>query len=65
MPKGITRYTHIMVDEFQDINPLDLELLIVATNYHSQNGPPVSLTIIGDDDQAIFGWRGTTPRFIL
>lgn len=65
MPKGITRYTHIMVDEFQDINPLDLELLRVATQYHSQNGSPVSLTIIGDDDQAIFGWRGTTPRFIL
>ncbi len=65
VPQGVTRYSHIMVDEFQDINPLDLELLKVAAKYHSQKGKPVSLTIIGDDDQAIFGWRGTTPRFIL
>lgn len=65
VPQGITRYSHIMVDEFQDINPLDLELLKVASKYHSQKGKPVSLTIIGDDDQAIFGWRGTSSRFIL
>ena len=65
VPQGITRYSHIMVDEFQDINPLDLELLKVAVSYHSQKGKPVALTIVGDDDQAIFGWRGTTPRYIL
>lgn len=64
-PQGITRYTHIMVDEFQDFNPLDLELLKAACNYHGQNGKPISVTIIGDDDQAIFGWRGTTSKFIL
>lgn len=64
-PQGITRYTHIMVDEFQDINPLDMELLKAACRYHGQNGKPVSITIIGDDDQAIFGWRGTTPKYIL
>ena len=64
-PQGITRYTHIMVDEFQDINPLDLELLKAACRYHGKKGKPVSITLIGDDDQAIFGWRGTTPQYIL
>lgn len=63
-PQGGGRYTHIIVDEFQDINPLDLELLKSASLYHGR-GKHVSLTIVGDDDQAIFGWRGTTPEFIL
>ncbi len=64
-PQGITRYTHIMIDEFQDINPLDLELIKCAVAYHSNKGKPAALTLIGDDDQAIFGWRGTSPKFIL
>ena len=64
-PQGITKYTHIMVDEFQDINPLDLELIKAACKYHGQKNKPVSITVIGDDDQAIFGWRGTTPKYIL
>ena len=55
-----SRYQHILVDEFQDINPLDLALidLIVKANQ-------ASLTIVGDDDQAIFEWRGASPDFIL
>ena len=64
-PSGVTRYTHIMVDEFQDINPLDMELLNVASIYHGQKGKKTPITILGDDDQAIFGWRGSTPRYIL
>lgn len=64
-PQGAARYTHIMVDEFQDINPLDFALLQAACVYHGQKKDKVYLTIIGDDDQSIFGWRGTTPRYIL
>ena len=63
--QGAARYTHIMVDEFQDINPLDMALLKSACSYYSQGKSKVSLTIIGDDDQAIFGWRGTSPMYIL
>jgi len=54
------RYHHIMVDEFQDINPLDLCLIKELVSVNSS-----SLTIVGDDDQAIYEWRGATPRFIL
>ncbi len=54
------RYHHIMVDEFQDINPLDLSLIRTLVNLNRS-----TLTIVGDDDQAIFEWRGSTPHFIL
>ena len=59
-PTGPTRYDHIIVDEFQDINPLDMALIKVLAEWHR-----ASLTIIGDDDQAIFEWRGATPEYIL
>ena len=57
---GIHRIQNIFVDEFQDINVLDLNLLknIAAIN-------KTVLTVVGDDDQAIFEWRGATPEFIL
>ena len=59
-PSGIARYDHVMVDEFQDINPLDLALIKAIAEWHR-----ASLTIVGDDDQAIFEWRGATPEYIL
>lgn len=63
-PQGVTRYTHLIVDEFQDINPLDLQLIKTISTYHG-NGKNISMMIVGDDDQAIFGWRGTTPKYII
>lgn len=57
---GAASYDHVLVDEFQDINPLDLALVraIVERNR-------ATLTVAGDDDQAIFEWRGATPEYIL
>lgn len=63
-PKGVVRYSHILVDEFQDINPLDMNLINEISKYHG-GGKKISITIVGDDDQAIFGWRGTSPKYIL
>ena len=57
---GAARYHHIYVDEFQDINPLDL-MLIKAISLRNK----ATVTIAGDDDQAIFEWRGSTPEYIL
>ena len=59
-PTGPTRYDHVMVDEFQDINPLDMALIKSLAEWHR-----ATLTVIGDDDQAIFEWRGATPEYIL
>jgi len=57
---GAARYHHILVDEFQDINPLDLSLLKAIAEINKGD-----LTIVGDDDQAIYEWRAATPDFIL
>ena len=57
---GAARYDHVFVDEFQDINPLDLALVRVIAERNRS-----TLTIVGDDDQAIFEWRGASPEFIL
>lgn len=57
---GAAGYDHVFVDEFQDINPLDLALVkAIVERRHA------TLTIAGDDDQAIFEWRGATPYYIL
>jgi len=57
---GVHRFHHVLVDEFQDVNPLDLNLVkaVVALN-------KCGLCIVGDDDQAIYEWRGASPEFIL
>ena len=57
---GVAKYDHVIVDEFQDINPLDLSLVKAIVERHR-----ATVTIVGDDDQAIFEWRGTTPTYIL
>jgi len=57
---GAARYDHVLVDEFQDINPLDLALIRAIAERNR-----ATVTIVGDDDQAIFEWRGTTPEYIL
>jgi DNA helicase-2/ATP-dependent DNA helicase PcrA len=51
-------YSEVIVDEFQDLNLLDFELIrLVAAKS--------SLVVVGDDDQAIYEFRGASPRFIL
>lgn len=50
---------HLIVDEYQDINPAQerlIELLAVE---------PVQLCVVGDDDQAIYQWRGSDVNNIV
>ncbi|MBQ9394791.1 MAG: UvrD-helicase domain-containing protein [Proteobacteria bacterium] len=53
------RYRHILVDEFQDTNTVQLQLLEYLC------GPGTRLTVVGDDDQSIYTWRGADPGAIL
>jgi len=47
-----TRFKHSLVDEFQDTNTIQYQWLKQLTNSAE------SMTVVGDDDQSIYGWRG-------
>ncbi len=53
------RLEYIMVDEFQDIDPLLHRLMEALCGYHK------NLFVVGDPDQTIYSWRGADVRFLL
>ncbi len=48
------RLRYLLIDEYQDTNACQYELLKLLA------GPRAAFTAVGDDDQAIYGWRGAT-----
>ena len=53
------RFTHVLVDEFQDLNGAQLALVDLLSR------PRRNLFVVGDDDQLIYGWRFAKPANIL
>jgi DNA helicase II / ATP-dependent DNA helicase PcrA len=58
--KWQARARHLLVDEFQDTNRLQLELVRLLAN-----GDRPDVCVVGDDDQSIYGWRGAEISNIL
>jgi len=52
------RFRHLFVDEFQDVNPLQHELLAAWL------GPESDLCVVGDPNQAIYAWNGADARYL-
>src|SRR4029077_4787540 len=53
-------FEHVLVDEYQDVNSLQVE--IVAAVKRAGGG---GLSAVGDDFQAIYGFRASNPRHIV
>ena len=53
------RLSYILIDEFQDIDPLQYRLMQVLCGYHR------NLFVVGDPDQTIYTWRGANVRYLL
>lgn len=59
LEKYRSRFRYVVVDEFQDTNPNQYELIRLLAGDHK------NITIVGDDDQAIYSWRGASIRFLF
>lgn len=55
----INKFKYLFVDEYQDINPIQEEFI------HTLSQSLKMLFVVGDDDQAIYGWRGANVQNIL
>lgn len=58
-------FTDFYVDEAQDISKIQYKILkALITDKSDPNKLTANLTFIGDDDQAIYSWRGSDPSII-
>lgn len=51
------KYAQVVVDEFQDFSPLEVAFILAIGNQSP-------LLLVGDDDQALYGFKGASPKFL-
>ena len=54
-----SRCRHLLVDEFQDLNPAHMLLIRLLS------APAYDTFGVGDDDQVIYGYAGATPEYLI
>lgn len=59
LAKWQQKYQYIFIDEFQDINKIQYDIIKLLAK------PQDNLFIVGDDDQSIYGFRGSKPEIML
>ena len=53
------RFQYVLVNEYQDINAAQYRFVALLASHHG------NITVVGDDDQSIYSWRGSDYRMIL
>ena len=59
LAKWQKRIRYLLVDEYQDTNLAQYELVKTMVNEKQ------ALTVVGDDDQSIYAWRGARPENLM
>jgi DNA helicase-2/ATP-dependent DNA helicase PcrA len=59
LEKYQTRFLHILVDEYQDVNFAQYNIVHMLAAKHR------NVVVVGDDDQSIYAWRGADVSLIL
>jgi DNA helicase-2/ATP-dependent DNA helicase PcrA len=53
------KFEYVLVDEYQDVNVAQYRLVTLLAGKHK------NITVVGDDDQSIYSWRGSDYKMIL
>lgn len=59
LEKWQDRCQYVLCDEYQDVNAPQEELLMLLSGKYQ------NLTVVGDDDQCIYGWRGSKVEYMV
>ena len=52
-----SRFKNILIDEYQDIDPIQNNIFTILSKHSN------TFTVVGDDDQSIYAFRGSVPKY--